>query len=239
MNIKCAIVDDEPLAVELLASYVSKIPFLTLVGKYSNATDALHGCTEQQVDLLFLDIQMPELNGLELSRMVPETTRIVFTTAFEQYALDGYRINALDYLLKPISYANFLEACNKALQWFTMVRENEAKSEEAAAPKSIFVKSEYKVLQIALDDIRYIEGLKDYVKIYTEQSPRPILSLMSMKGLEEMLPATRFMRVHRSFIVNMEKVREIDRGRIVFGDVFIPVGDSYKQAFLNYIGNVR
>ncbi|MBQ1725132.1 MAG: response regulator transcription factor [Muribaculaceae bacterium] len=239
MNIKCAIVDDEPLAVELLASYVSKIPFLTLVGKYSNATDALHGCTEQQVDLLFLDIQMPELNGLELSRMVPETTRIVFTTAFEQYALDGYRINALDYLLKPISYANFLEACNKALQWFTMVRENEAKSEEAAGPKSIFVKSEYKVLQIALDDIRYIEGLKDYVKIYTEQSPRPILSLMSMKGLEEMLPATRFMRVHRSFIVNMEKVREIDRGRIVFGDVFIPVGDSYKQAFLNYIGNVR
>ena len=239
MNIKCAIVDDEPLAVELLASYVSKIPFLTLVGKYSNATDALHGCTEQQVDLLFLDIQMPELNGLELSRMVPETTRIVFTTAFEQYALDGYRINALDYLLKPISYANFLEACNKALQWFTMVRENEAKSEEAAGSKSIFVKSEYKVLQIALDDIRYIEGLKDYVKIYTEQSPRPILSLMSMKGLEEMLPATRFMRVHRSFIVNMEKVREIDRGRIVFGDVFIPVGDSYKQAFLNYIGNVR
>lgn len=239
MNIKCAIVDDEPLAVELLASYVSKIPFLTLVGKYSNATDALRGCTEQQVDLLFLDIQMPELNGLELSRMVPETTRIVFTTAFEQYALDGYRINALDYLLKPISYANFLEACNKALQWFTMVRENEAKSEEAAGPKSIFVKSEYKVLQIALDDIRYIEGLKDYVKIYTEQSPRPILSLMSMKGLEEMLPATRFMRVHRSFIVNMEKVREIDRGRIVFGDVFIPVGDSYKQAFLNYIGNVR
>ena len=120
MIIKCAVVDDEPLAVELLASYVKKIPFLELCGKYTNATDALHGIGEQPVDLLFLDIQMPELNGLELSRMVPENTRIVFTTAFNQYAVDGFRVNALDYLLKPISYADFLEACNKAMQWFQL-----------------------------------------------------------------------------------------------------------------------
>ena len=237
MTIKCAIVDDEPLAVELLASYVEKIPFLELCGKYNNATDALHGIGEQPVDLLFLDIQMPELNGLELSKMIPESTRIVFTTAFNKYAVDGFRVNALDYLLKPISYADFLDACNKALQWFQLTQQ----SEQPAAPRteeeptSIFVKSEYKLLQINLDDIRYIEGLKDYVKIYTEQSPHPILSLMNMKAIEQMLPASRFIRVHRSFIVQKSKIREIERNRIVFGDVYIPIGDSYKQAFQDFI----
>ena len=242
MIIKCAIVDDEPLAVELLASYVKKIPFLELCGKYSNATDALHGIGEEPVDLLFLDIQMPELNGLELSKMVPENTRIVFTTAFNQYAVDGFRVNALDYLLKPISYADFLEASNKALQWFQLVQQNE-QQQPAAAPapegeqRSIFVKSEYKLLQIDLDDIRYIEGLKDYVKIYTEQSQHPILSLMNMKAIEQMLPASRFIRVHRSFIVQKSKIREIERNRIVFGDVYIPIGDSYKQAFQDFINN--
>ena len=237
-SIKCAIVDDEPLAVELLASYVAKIPFMELAGKYSNATDALRGISEQPVDLLFLDIQMPELNGLELSRMLPETTRIVFTTAFEQYALDGFRTGALDYLLKPITYATFLEACNKALQWFTLIEQ--AKTKPAVAddePKSIFVKSEYKLLQINLDSIRYIEGLKDYVKIYTDDNPRPILSLMNMKAMEQMLPASRFIRVHRSFIVSKAKIREIDRNRIVFGDVYIPIGDSYKAAFQEFISS--
>ena len=177
---------------------------------------------------------MPELNGLELSKMLPEATRVVFTTAFEQYAIDGYRINALDYLLKPISYPEFLEACNKALQWFTMLQQAEEQREPEAT--SIFVKSEYKLLQIDLDDIRYIEGLKDYVKIYTEQSPHPILSLMNMKAMEQMLPASRFIRVHRSYIVQKSKIKEIDRNRIVFGDVYIPIGDSYKQAFQDFLG---
>ena len=238
MIIKCAIVDDEPLAVELLASYVKKIPFLELCGKYTNATDALQGIGEVPVDLLFLDIQMPELNGLELSRMVPENTRIVFTTAFNQYAVDGFRVNALDYLLKPISYVDFLEACNKAMQWFQLVQQSEQQPAAAPTneePSSIFVKSEYKLLQIQLDDIRYIEGLKDYVKIYTEQSPHPILSLMNMKAIEQMLPESRFIRVHRSFIVQKSKIREIERNRIVFGDVYIPIGDSYKQAFQDFI----
>lgn len=237
MIIKCAIVDDEPLAVELLASYVSKIPFLELCGKYTNATDALHGINEQPVDLMFLDIQMPELNGLELSKMVPESTRIVFTTAFDRYAVDSFRVNALDYLLKPISYADFLEASNKAMQWFQLVQQNEQPAAPAVEeePRSIFVKSEYKLLQINLDDIRYIEGLKDYVKIYTEQSPHPILSLMNMKAIEQLLPTSRFIRVHRSFIVQKSKIREIERNRIVFGDVYIPIGDSYKQAFQDFI----
>ena len=236
MTIKCAIVDDEPLAVELLASYVAKIPFLELAGKYSNATDALKGISDNPVDLLFLDIQMPELNGLELSRMLPETTRVVFTTAFEQYAIDGYRTNALDYLLKPVTYATFLEACNKALQWFSLVNQPESKQADEQV-RSIFVKSEYKLIQIDLDSIRYIEGLKDYVKIYTEESSRPILSLMNMKAMEQMLPASRFIRVHRSYIVSKQKIREIDRNRIVFGDVYIPIGDSYKAAFQEFINS--
>ena len=235
MKLKCAIVDDEPLAIELLVSYVNKIPFMELTGRYANAVETMKGLAENPVDVLFLDIQMPDLNGLELSKMIPETTRIVFTTAFEQYALEGFRINALDYLLKPISYAEFLEACNKALQWYKMVRQVE--EPKAAEATSIFVKSEYKLLQIDLDDIRYIEGLKDYVKIYTEQSPHPILSLMNMKAIEQMLPSSRFIRVHRSFIVQKSKIREIDRNRIVYDkDLYIPIGDSYKQAFLDFLG---
>lgn len=234
MTIKCIIVDDEPLAVELLASYVLKIPFLQLVGKYNNATDALNGVKDSDVDLIFLDIQMPEVSGMELSRMLPEGTRVIFTTAFDQYAVDSYRTGALDYLLKPITYATFLEACNKALQWFQLVHQSENKPEDEV--KSIFVKSEYKLLQINLDSIRYVEGLKDYVKIYTDESPHPVLSLMNMKAMEQMLPASRFIRVHRSFIVSKEKIREIDRNRIVFGDVYIPIGDSYKQAFNDFLG---
>ena len=233
MTLKCAIVDDEPLAVELLVSYVKRIPFMELCGQYSNAVDAMKGLTDNPVDLAFLDIQMPELNGLELSRMLPEGTRVVFTTAFEQYALDGYRINALDYLMKPISYVNFLEACNRALQWFSLTRQKQAAAPEgsgtATEAKSIFVK-------IDLDSIKYIEGLKDYVKIYTEESPHPILSLMNMKSIEQMLPASRFIRVHRSFIVQKSKIREIERNRIIFGDVYIPIGDSYKQAFTAFLG---
>lgn len=229
MKLKCALVDDEPLALGLLESYVRKTDFLTLEGSYSSAVQAMSQLGEHPVDLLFLDIQMPELNGLEYSRMAPPTTRIVFTTAFQQYALDGYRVNALDYLLKPISYTDFLQAANRALQWF------ERSEQTPKERESIFIKSDYKLIQIELRRILYIEGLKDYIKIYEEGEPKPILSLMSMKAMEEMLPASRFIRVHRSFIVQKEKIRVIDRGRIVFGKSYIPISDSYKQAFQEFI----
>lgn len=231
MNLKCAIVDDEPLALDLLESYVKKTPFLELKGKYSSAVQAMKELADQTVDLLFLDIQMPELNGLEFSKMVPADTRIVFTTAFEQYAIDGYKVNALDYLLKPISYADFLQAANKAVQWFERLQSPREQEEI----QSIFVKSDYKLVQIELKNILYVEGLKDYIKIYEENSPKPILSLMSMKAMEELLPSSRFMRVHRSYIVQKDKIRIIDRGRIVFGKTYIPISDSYKQAFQEYL----
>ena len=222
------IIDDEPLAISLLESYVGKTSFLTLSGTYSSAVQALKELPGKRIDLMFLDIQMPDLNGLEFSKMVDPHTRIVFTTAFQQYAIDGYRVNALDYLLKPISYVDFLQAANKALQWFERVQ----KPEEI---ESIFVKSDYKLVQIELKKIQYVEGLKDYIKIYTEDNPRPILSLMSMKAMEELLPATRFMRVHRSFIVQKDQIRIVDRGRIVFGKTYIPVSDSYKSAFQTFL----
>ncbi len=229
MNLKCAIVDDEPLALDLLESYVNKTPFLELAGKYSSAVQAMKELPDRHVDLLYLDIQMPELNGLEFSRMVSPATRIVFTTAFDQYAIDGYKVNALDYLLKPISYADFLQAANKAQKWFELLQQPREDIQ------SIFVKSGYKLVQIELKNILYVEGLKDYIKIYEENSPKPILSLMSMKAMEDLLPASRFMRVHRSYIVQKEKIRVVDRGRIVFGKTYIPISDSYKQAFQDYL----
>ena len=229
MNLNCAIVDDEPLALELLESYVNKTPFLNGVGKYSSAVQAMKELLDKHIDLLFLDIQMPELNGLEFSKMVNPHTRIVFTTAFDQYAIDGYKVNALDYLLKPISYTDFLQAANKAVQWFELLQQPYDEIQ------GIFVKSDYKLIQIELDKILYVEGLKDYIKIYEEDSPKPILSLMSMKAMEELLPSSRFMRVHRSFIVQKSKIRMIDRGRIVFGKNYIPISDSYKQAFQEFL----
>lgn len=229
MNLNCAIVDDEPLALNLMESYVVKTPFLQLVGKYSSAVQAMKELPGKPVDLLFLDIQMPELSGLEYSKMVSPATRIVFTTAFDQYAIDGYKVNALDYLLKPISYADFLQAANKAQKWFELLQQPREDIQ------SIFVKSGYKLVQIELKNILYVEGLKDYIKIYEENSSKPILSLMSMKAMEDLLPASRFMRVHRSYIVQKEKIRVVDRGRIVFGKTYIPISDSYKQAFQDYL----
>lgn len=239
-NIRCAVVDDEPLALGLMASYVKKTPFLELVGAYSSAVQAMQEMHDHPVDLIFLDIQMPELNGLDYSRMIPQQTRVVFTTAFNQYALDGYKVNALDYLLKPISYPDFLQAANKAQEWFKLVEKSQQteqpeKTEKAEDKQSIFVKSEYKLIQIELKNILYIEGLKDYVKIYEENSTKPIMSLMSMKAMEDMLPSDRFIRVHRSYIVQKEKIRIIEHNRIVFGNTYIPIGDSYKQSFQDFL----
>lgn len=240
MKLTCYVIDDEPLAVSLLESYVKKTPFLALEGTFNSAIHALTAIADHPVDILFLDIQMPELNGLEFSRIVGGETRIIFTTAFERYAADSYKVNALDYLLKPISYPDFLTAANKALQWFEMTRKNTIQADVTAIPvkeeiESIFVKTEYKLIQIALNKILYIEGLKDYVKIYTEDDIHPILSLMSMKTMEEMLPSKNFIRVHRSYIVQAQKIKVIERNRLVFGKTYIPISDNYKPRFMEFL----
>lgn len=232
MELNCLIVDDEPLALDLLEAYVKRTPFLNLKGKCSIALEVLQVLKEQEVDLLFLDIQMPELSGLELSRLIDNRIKIIFTTAFEQYALEGFKVDALDYLLKPISYPEFLKATNKALQWFEMSRNTSSKIVEEG--DDIFVKSDYKLVKLQLHKIQYIEGLKDYVKIYVDDRPQPVVALLSMKMFEEMLPSS-FIRVHRSFIVNLDKITVIERNRIVFGKTYIPVSDSYKDKFLEFI----
>ena len=252
---KCAIVDDEPLALSLLESYIRRTPMLELCGQYASAVEAMGGLCKQPVDLLFLDIQMPELSGLDLSKMLDTShTRIVFTTAFSQYAVDGYKVNALDYLLKPISYTDFIAAVSRAQQWFASVGQyvkNEEtlpnnpspgsvpevppKREEDNLVDYIFIKSDYKILRIRFSDILYIEGLKDYVKIHLVNTSKPVLSLMSMRSLETALPSKHFFRIHRSYIVNIDKVSVFERGQIVFGDKHLPVSDSYREQLQQYI----
>lgn len=236
MTITCALIDDEPLALDLLESYVQKTPFLKLSGCYSSAVIAMEGIKVNPVDLIFLDIQMPELDGLQFSKMIDSNTRIIFTTAFNQYAVEGYRVNALDYLLKPISYPEFLESAAKALHWFELTGNAEPDNNEEAAPTdAIYVKSDYKLVRIEIGDILYIEGLKDYIKIYVSKQKKPIISLMSMKGIESRLPKNKFMRVHRSYIVQINKVQVFEKGHIMFGEKAIPISETYKEIIQSYI----
>jgi DNA-binding LytR/AlgR family response regulator len=187
---------------------------------------------EKQVDVVFLDIEMPQLNGMEFAKIIPQSTRIIFTTAYDQYAIQGFKVNALDYLLKPIDYNEFLGAVNKAHICFDVLHNNRVNQE--STNDYIIVKSEYRLVQIPTADILFIEGLKDYVKIYTIDEQKSIMTLMNMKTLEQSLPSS-FMRVHRSFIVNTNQIKIIERNRIVFCNKYIPVSDSYRQAFSDYI----
>ncbi len=230
-KLRCCVIDDEPLALELIKSYVEKTPFLEFVDAFSSASLAVKTIIESNIDLLFLDIQMAELNGIEFARVVPARCRIVFITAFPQYAVEGFRANALDYLLKPVSYTEFLEAANKAMMWCKLVENSENVGNEQ---KHIIVKSEYKLLQIPIDDITYIEGLKDYVRIFLDNGTS-VMSLMSLRTMELGLPSSRFMRVHRSFIVQTSKIKVIERNRIVFGKQYIPISDTYKSEFMDYV----
>lgn len=237
MAITCLIIDDEPLAVSLLEAYVYKTPFLELKGMFNSAIEALSFLNKSPVDLLFLDIQMPELSGLDFSRMLPEEMRVIFTTAFEQYALDSYKVNALDYLLKPISYPDFLKSSQKALTWHALYHRKNAvdKNRDERGPESIFIRADRKLIQVNLDEILYVEGLKDYVKVYVDGQSHPIVSLMTMKAMEEALPSNRFVRVHRSYIVQPEKIKVIERNRIVFDKIYIPISDSYKEKFVEFL----
>ena len=229
MTISCAIIDDEPLAAGLLKSYAEKTPFLHLIGTYGSALEAMKELRDNPAQLLFLDIQMPELSGIEFAKILPPETKIIFTTAFQQYAIEGYKVSALDYLMKPISYDDFLKAANKAMDWFTMSQ----KQQTYAKDRFMYVKSDYKLVRVALDEILYIEGLKDYVRFYLASGEK-LMSLMNMKKLEEYLPKPEFMRTHRSYIVHMTKAQSIDRFRIVFGQEYIPISDSYKDDVQQY-----
>lgn len=236
-TISCIVVDDEPLAVSLLESYVKKTPFLELRGGFTSGKAAYSYLMDNTVDLVFLDIQMPGLSGMNLSKMLPERCKVIFTTAFSDYAIEGFRVHALDYLLKPVSYEDFLSAVTHARSVIETLSRKETATPEA---NYIFVKSEYRLRRIELSRITFIEGLKDYVKIRLDDGSDPVLSLMRMKDMEEQLPASQFIRVHRSYIVNIAKIDAIERNRIIIGEERLPIGESYLESLLSRLsGNAH
>jgi len=230
----CLAVDDEPLALDLLEDNIKKIPFLTLVKKCSNAFEANQVMREQSIDLIFLDIQMPGITGIQFLQGLSGTQPLViFVTAYEQYAIDGFNLDVVDYLLKPVSFERFLKAANKAYEKVTTRKGN------VVAPATntdfLFVNSEYNLVRIDFTDIAYIEGLKDYVKIFLMSAQWPVITRMSMKSLEEKLPADRFVRVHKSFIVSLSKITSIRKGRIALLKAQIPISDHYKDNLYKFI----
>ena len=232
--IKTIAIDDEPLALQLVNSYIAKTPFLDAAASFDNPLDAMEFLSGNPVDLIFLDIQMPDLTGIEFSRILENKPKIVFTTAYAKYALEGFKVDAVDYLLKPFSYEEFLTAARKAEKLIKL--EQNAHNEVVEANNEfLFLKSDYKIRRINFNDIRFIEGLKDYVKVYLQNEEKPVMSLSSLKALEGKLPETKFMRVHRSFIVNLDKIETIERGRIVFGKTYIQVSDQYKDKFQEFL----
>ena len=233
MKIKCLAIDDEPLALQQISAYIDRTPFLEKMALCQSAFEAIEFTDQQPVDLMFVDINMPDLNGLDFVKSLKNKPFIIFTTAYSEYALEGFKVDAVDYILKPISYDEFLRSVNKVRDRMTATAA--ATSETVTMNKeSLFVKSEYKLIRIQLADIKYIESANEYIQIHLE-TEKPITTLVRLKTIEGELPKEKFMRVHRSFIVNLEKVKVIDRNRIVFDKVYIPVGEQYKDEFQKFV----
>lgn len=226
--LKCLIADDEPLAVRLLEKYIERTDGIECVASCLSGTEAIQAIRATHIDVAFLDIQMPDITGIELARTVTGShTRVVFVTAYPDYALDGFRVNALDYLLKPVSYNEFTEAVRRAAQACSPTGDDR--------PAHLMVRSDYRLVKIPFDQILYVEGLKDYVKFYLDGRDRPLLTQMSLKAVEQALPHDTFMRVHRSFIVGLHHLTAVDRGRVIIGTETIPVGDTYRSRVLTRI----
>jgi len=242
MTIKCIAVDDEPLALDLVAKFIEQTSFLSLQSKFDNAIQALGFLNKHEVDLIFLDIQMPDLSGMELARILDGKTaskkpKIIFTTAYNQFAVEGYKVDALDYLLKPFSYEEFLKAATKAYQLVKNQKKNTViKVETEKKTDYIFLKVEYHLVKVMLKEITHIEAYKDYVKVHLKDKPNPLLSLTSMKSMEDLLPSENFMRVHRSFIINLDHIESVSRNVIHIGNAQIVVSDNYKDVFMEFLG---
>ncbi len=226
-------IDDEPLALNLITGYIQKTPFLKFEGGFDNPLSAMEYHENNPVDLIFLDIQMPDLLGTDFARMLLNGPKVIFATAFQKFAIEGFKLDAVDYLLKPFGYEEFLTAALKAKKLIELesLKANSVETNE----QFLFIKSEYKIRRINFADILYIEGMKDYVKIYLKNEANPVLSINSLKTLESKLPVSGFMRVHRSFIVNLNRIETIERFRIVFDKVYIPVSEQYKAVFQKFL----
>ena len=231
--ITCIIVDDEPLAVKLLESFVQKTPQLQLEHSFTDSVEALSWLRHHPVQLAFMDIQMPDMNGMELSHMLLEGTKVIFTTAFKEYAFESYEVSAIDFLLKPIRYNKFIAAVEKAEQWFSHQKET------LTTPKTLFLRVDGELRQVNFDNILYVEGMKDYVRFHIDGERVPLTTHMTMKAVEDALPTDAFMRINRSYVVRLDKIRTVDRNLCVYiGEEIIRVTDAYRDAFERYVQTV-
>jgi two-component system LytT family response regulator len=231
--IRCIAIDDEPLALKQIESYIDKTPFLEKVALYDSALQVAEELLHDQVDLMFVDVNMPDLSGKDFVKTLDNPPKVIFTTAYSEYAVDGFRVEAIDYLLKPISYPDFYKSVLKAKSWFEIHQKNQLQIRNDS--QFLLIKSDYRIVRINFKDINYIEAMSEYVKIYLTGS-KPVMSLLSMKSLEEQLPPDQFMRIHRSYIVNLSQISIIERGRIVFdGKIYLPVSEQYKNKFQNWV----
>jgi len=227
--LRCLAIDDEPLALELLEDNISQVPYLKLEGKCSNAFEALKFLQEQTVDLIFLDIQMPGLTGLQFIQSLTQRPMIILITAYEKFALEGFNLDVIDYLVKPVPLDRFIKACNKAWELYNL-RLKKTENSSSIEPEFLFVNVEYSLLKVEFADIQWIEGLKDYIRIHLKNSSKPVITRMSMKAIEEELPSSRFIRVHKSFIVSVSAITSVRKNSIFIGVEEIPIGDNYKDA---------
>jgi len=233
MKLNCLAIDDEPLALELISDYISNVPFLNLVKKCIRASDALEIIQNEKIDLIFLDIQMPNITGVQLLKSLQHPPMVIFTTAYDNYALEGYELSVIDYLMKPIPFERFLKAANKANALFLLKNNLKQSNEESDTPDYIFVKSNYQSVKIVFDDILFIEGMKDYVKIYCGE--RPVITLSNLKNFEAQLPPNKFIRVHKSYIVNISKIDSLNKTSLMIANKEIPIGANYKEDFTKKI----
>lgn len=230
--IKVLAIDDEPLALQQLVAYIGKVPFLHLASQCQSALEAMEILNRETVDAIFCDINMPDLSGMEFVKSLTVPPLVVFTTAYSEYAVEGFKVDAVDYLLKPFGLQDFMRAANRLKERLEIKGKT---LETVETGDDIFVKTDYRVVKVAIQDIRYVEGMSEYLKLHLESQPKPIVTLLAMKALEERLPQN-FMRIHRSYIVNLDKIKEVNKNRVILdADTYLPIGDSYKEAFNRYI----
>lgn len=242
MILNCITIDDEPPALMLLENYISQTPFLKLSGSFTNAMDALKFIHDSPVDLVFLDIQMADITGIELARMISKRSddrpiQVIFTTAFEQYALEGYKLDVLDYLLKPFVYEDFFRAANKALKQVKIINEGLNSAKDKKEENFIYLNIQHQKVKVNTKDILYIEGFKDYAKIFVENSDKPLMSIITLKNMEEQLPAGKFMRVHKSFIISLDKISAVGKSTVRIGNTLIDVSKPYADDFNEFLKN--
>lgn len=228
--IRCLAIDDEPLALQQIAAYINKVPFLELAAQCQSALEARQFLSDDRVDAIFCDINMPDLNGMDFVKSLTAPPLVVFTTAYSEYAIEGFKVNAVDYLLKPFGMQEFMRAANRLQERLSIPASAPAETDD-----TLFLKTDYRIVKVNIPDIRYVEAMSEYLKVWIEGETKPIITLLSMKKMEERLP-DNFMRVHRSYIINLDKIQEVNKNRVIMDtDTYLPIGDLYKEAFQAYL----